>query len=105
MFTTNKLNERNLEYKLIETNRGIESLCNCWQHPLKPAIQKFAGIVHQNPLICGKVKDDIKLDPHYPLMREEYVVCVYTCRKDMPMTFSKHMKAYHFLSQHTKFEV
>jgi hypothetical protein len=45
--TPNKINEANIKYTQME-HRDAESLCNCWQRRLAPAIQKFARIVSQN---------------------------------------------------------
>jgi len=56
---TNKLKKSNPEFTPIESNRGIESLCNCRQHQLQQAIQKFAGIVDQNLSNSGKVKEHL----------------------------------------------
>lgn len=101
----NKLKERNPKYELIETNRGIEFLCNCWQHCLQPASQKFTGIIHQNQLSSHEVKDDTNMDLYNSRMREVHALHVNTCRKDMLKILSKFMKAFHFLSNHPKIEV
>ena len=50
-------------------------------------------------------RDDALMDLYYSRMHEEYSAHSHAYPKDCPKTFQKHMKAYHFLSQHPKFEV
>ena len=38
--TSNKINESNMEYVPVES-RNNESLCNCWQRRLLPAVQNL----------------------------------------------------------------
>jgi hypothetical protein len=45
------------------------------------------------------------MDLYYIRIREEYSSRSHTYPKDCPENFQKLMKAYHFLSQHLKFEV
>jgi hypothetical protein len=36
--TANKMNESNPDFSPIEPGRGTESICNCWQQRIQPAI-------------------------------------------------------------------
>jgi hypothetical protein len=49
---------------LINVTRNAESLRNCLQCWLWPAVQKFCGIIARNPTLFGEVKDDEIMD-HY----------------------------------------
>ena len=40
----NHINEDNIDYSNIDIMRNAESLRNCWQRRLQPAVQKFCGI-------------------------------------------------------------
>lgn len=102
---SNKNNESNPDFTPIEPGRGAESIRNCWQRRIQPAVQKFAGIIYSNPPASGEVKDDALMDLYYSRMREEYASRSHTYVKDCPKTFNKLMKVYHFLSQHPKFEI
>ena len=55
--------------------------------------------------MSGELKDDANMDLYYQRMRAEYASRSHTYSKDMPKSFDKLMTAYHFLSQHPKFEV
>lgn len=103
--TTNKINESNSDFTPIESGRGTESIRNCWQRRIQPSVQKFAGIIYNNPPTSGELKDDANMDLYYQRMRAEYAARSHTYSKDMPKTFDRLMTAYHFLSQHPKFEV
>lgn len=85
------MNKKNSEYKAIKTSKGI--------------IKKLAQITYQNPLNFGEVKEDMKMILYFCQMTEKYPSCAHTYKKDMPKTFSKLMKAYHFLSKLLKLEV
>ena len=88
------MNESNPEYSLIESIRGVESIQNCWQQCLQPAIQKFAGIIYNNPPTSGEVRDYSLMDL-YARMHEEYTARSHTYTKDMLKIFNKLMKAYY----------
>ncbi len=103
--SANKLNEANEEFTPIELGRGVESIRNCWQRRIQPAVNKFAGIVYSNPPNSGEVKDDALMDLYYSRMREEYAARSHTYVKGCPKSFHKLMQAYKFLSEHPKFEV
>jgi hypothetical protein len=45
------------------------------------------------------------MDLYYGRMHEEFSARSHKYPKDCPKTFQKHMKAYHFLSQHPKYKV
>ena len=65
------INEANIEYTQME-HCNAESLCNCWQRRLAPAVQKFAGIVSQNKPLSGKVVGDNLMDLYFQRMQEIY---------------------------------
>jgi len=50
--TSNKINERSVEHIPME-QCNTESLSNCWQRRLAPAVQKFAGIVSRSKPLSG----------------------------------------------------
>jgi hypothetical protein len=102
--TPNKINEANIKYTQME-HRDAESLCNCWQRRLAPAIQKFARIVSRNKPLSGKVAGDNLMNLYCQGMWEIYASKSHTYKKDVPEEFSMCMKAYNFLSSHPKFEV
>ena len=102
---SNKMNESNAEYTPIEPGRGVESIRNCWQRRIQPAVNNFAGIIYSNPPNSGEVKDDALMDLYYSRMREEYAARSHTYVKDCPKSFLKLMPTYKFLSEHPKFEV
>ena len=102
--TSNKINKSNMEYVPVES-QNMESLLNCWQRRLQPAVQKFAGIMSRNKPLLGEVVGDNLMDLYYQRMRAVYSAESHTYKKDVPRDFSKCMKAYHFLSVHPKFEV
>jgi len=103
--TANKMNESNPEFSPIEPGRSVESIRNCWQRKLQPAVQKFAGIIQSSPPTSGEVHDDALMDLYYSRIRHEYQARSKSYAKDMPKTFDKLMKSFHFLSKHPKFEV
>jgi hypothetical protein len=103
--TANKMNESNPEFSPIEPGRSVESIRNCWQRKLQPAVQKFAGIIQSSPPTSGEVRDDALMDLYYSRIRHEYQARSKSYAKDMPKTFDKLMKSFHFLSKHPKFEV
>ena len=41
--SANKMNETNTEFSPIEIGHGTESIHNCWQQHIQPAVKKFAG--------------------------------------------------------------
>ena len=103
--SANKMNESNADYTPIERGRGVESIRNCWQRRIQPAIQKFAGVIYDNPPTSGEVKDDALMDLYYSRIHETYSSCSHTYPNGCPKTFHKLMKAYHILSEHPKYEV
>jgi hypothetical protein len=103
--SANALNESNAEFTPIEHGRGVESIRNCWQRRIQPAVNKFAEIIYSNPPNSGEVKDDAMMDLYYSRMREEYAARSHTYVKGCPKSFDKLMQAYKFLSEHPKFEV
>lgn len=88
--SANKMNKTNTEFIPIETGHGTESICNCWQQHIQPAVQKFAGIIYSSPLTSGEVSDDTLMDLYYGRMHEEYSARSHTYPKDCPKTFQKH---------------
>ena len=101
----NHINEDNIDYSNIDIMRNAESLRNCWQRRLQPAVQKFCGILATNPPQSGEVKDDAIMDRYYSRMRMMYSEMSHSFKRDVPKDFSKCMKAYMFLSSHPKFDV
>ena len=65
------MNESNPEYSLIEPGPGVEPIQNCWQRRLQPTIQKFAGIIYNNPPTSGEVMGDLLMDLYYARLHEE----------------------------------
>jgi hypothetical protein len=98
------INEDNIAYFTIDMHRNAESLCNCSQHPLQPAVQKFCGIMSTNPKQSGEVKDDQIMDWYYSRMRKIYTDQAHTFKQDAPQDFSKCMMVYLFcaLTQNLK---
>ena len=92
--SANKLNEANAEFTPIELGRGVESIRNCWQRRIQPAVNKFAGIVNSNPPNSGEVKDDALMDLYYSRMREEYAARSHSYVNGCPKSFHKLMAAY-----------
>ena len=72
---------------------------------IEPALHKVPGIIYNNSPTSGEVKDDELMDLYYSRMQEEYALRSHIHSKDMPKTFCKTMKAYCFLSRHSKFKI
>jgi hypothetical protein len=104
MKKSNSINEECVSYSVIDIQRNAESLQNCWQRRLQPAIQEFVGIMSTNPPKSGEVKDDLLQDRYYSRMRQIYADQSHTFKRDVPRDFSKCMKGYLFLRTHPKSE-
>ena len=100
----NSINEASVDYFAIDIHRNADSLRNCWQRCLQPAVQKICGILSTNPPKSGKVKDNQIMDRYFSGMRQIYADQAHTFKRDVPRDFSKCMKAYLFLRTHPKFE-
>ena len=98
------INESNMENIPVES-RSMESLCNCWQRGLQPAVQNIAGIVSRNKPLLEEVVGDNLIDLYYQRLCTIYSAKSHSYKKDVLRDFMKCMKAYHFLAVHPKFEV
>ena len=69
--TASKTNESYPDFSPIEPGRGTDSIRNCWQRRIQPAVQKFTGIMHNNPPTSGEVRDYALTDLYYARICEE----------------------------------
>ena len=81
---SNSINEASVDYFAIDIHRNAESLRNCWQHCLQPAVQKFCGILSTNPPKSGELKDDQIMDRYFSRMRQIYAEQAHTFKQDVP---------------------
>jgi hypothetical protein len=86
--SANKVNETNPGFSPIETGHGTELIHNCWQRGIKGAVQKFAGIIYNNPPTSGEIRDDTLVDLYNGRMPEEYSACSHI----FPKTVQRHSR-------------